>query len=279
LFLEEKTREPLRLEANGGRVAINGSSLIVPISATTFRTPRPSMFFRSADDFVLTFVDADHFEIKSMEGVVTRYARAQPMALSAADLHDLDGRYESADLGSAFEIVPGNNAVAMRFENNREKSVDFTPVARDMFMARMMVVRFQRDKSGKVTGFTYDNPVAKGIQFTRSGDRKPDASTPKSEPAKSTPAPAAGAPKLDGLVGEYEMAPGRTVVVTLENGQLQGQPSGGAKRPLVYISGTTYGVGSADSPASVTFAVGADGRATSMVMKQGDRERPMNRIK
>jgi hypothetical protein len=273
LFFDAKTGEPMRLELTNGRLAISNAMPLVPVSATTFRPSRPSMFFRSADDFVLTFVDPDHIEIKSMEGIVSRFNRAQPMALSAADLHDLDGRYESSELGSIFEIVPGNNSVAMRFENAREKSVEFTPVARDVFMARMMVVRFQRHANGKVKGFTYENPVAKGIQFVRAGERKADEGSAAASPLQ------AASPKLENLVGEYEMAPGRTITITLENGQLQGQPTGSSKRPLVFVSGTTFGVGSADAPASLTFTVGADGRATSMVMKQGDRERTLTRIK
>ena len=84
---------------------------------------------------------------------------------------------------------------------------------------------------------------------------------------------------LEGFVGEYEMAPGRTITITLENGQLQGQPTGSGKRPLVYVKGATFGVGSADAPVSVTFVVGDDGRATSMIFKQGDRERYLTRIK
>lgn len=278
LFFNDKTREPMRLELSNGRLAITNGTSLVAVSATTFRPTRPSMFVRSGDDFVLTFVDDNHIEIKSMEGAITRLTRAQPFTASADDLKDLDGRYESAELGSVFEIVPGNNSLAMRFENAREKSVEFTPVSRDVFMARAMVVRFKRDASGKVTGFTYDNPVAKGIIFVPAGARKQVV-------AEATPAPTSkdsaerSAPKLENFIGEYEMAPGRTITITLENGQLQGQPTGSAKRPLVFVSGSTFGVGSADAPASVTFVIGADGRAATMVMKQGDKERTLTRIK
>jgi len=271
LFLEEKTREPMRLEINNGRLAITNGVGLVAVNATTFRPTRPNMFVRSADDFVMTFADDNHIEIKSMEGGVTRYTRGQPIALSEADLKDLDGRYESTELGSVFELVPGNNTLAMRFENAPEKSVEFSPVARDMFMARMMVIRVQRDANGKVKGFTYDNPVAKGIQFVRAGDRK--ASAPVAV------APSQGPAKLEQFVGEYEMAPGRTITITLENGQLQGQPTGATKRPLVNVSANTFGVGSADAPVSVTFVLDVDGKVTSMVMKQNGKERILTKIK
>jgi CubicO group peptidase (beta-lactamase class C family) len=280
LFFNDKTGEPMRLELSNGRLAVTNGVGLVAVSAAAFRPTRPSMFFRSGDDFVMTFLDPDHVEIKSMEGDITRYTRARPFTASADDLKELDGRYESPELGSVFEIVPGNNSLAMRFETAREKSVEFTPVARDVFMARAMVLHFNRDASGKVTSFTYGNPVAKGILFTPSGARKQVAAAPPAAPtAKDSSAAAVVVPKLENLVGEYEMAPGRTITITLENGQLQGQPTGSAKRPLVHINGASFGVGSADSPASVTFIMGADGRAATLIMKQGDRERALMRIK
>jgi CubicO group peptidase (beta-lactamase class C family) len=270
LFFEERTGAPMRLGVNNGRLQVANGPPLVPVSTATFRVARPSTFFRSQDDFVMTFVDADHIEFKSMEGEVTRYRRAQPYTASAADLQSVDGRYESAELGSVFEIVPGTSAIAMRFENAPDKSMELTPVERDAYMLRMMLVRFQRDASGKVTGFVYDNPVVKGIQFTRLGDRNA---------AAASAAAVAATPKLDGLVGEYEMSPGRTLVVTLENGQLHGEPTNNPKRPLVHISGTTFGVERADAPMTVTFTVGTDGRATGMVMRRDGQERTLKRIK
>jgi hypothetical protein len=50
--------------------------------------------------------------------------------------------------------------------------LELTPVERDTYMLRMMIVRFRRDARGKVTGFEYSNPVVKGIGFTRLGDRR-----------------------------------------------------------------------------------------------------------
>ena len=289
LYFDERTGEPMRLGVNNGRLQVANGPPLVPVSATTFRIARPTTFFRSQDDFVMTFVDADHIEFKSMEGQVTRFRRAQPYTPSAAELQSVDGRYESTELGSVMEIVPGTNAIAMRFENAPDKSLDLTPVERDTYMIRMMIVRFKRDASGKVTGFVYDNPVVKGIQFARLGDRKsaaaaavaPAASAPaaSAQAPASQAAPATAAPKLEDLVGEYEMAPGRTITITLENGQLQGQPTGSPKRPLVHITGATFGVGSADAPMTVEFFLDPDGRPNTMVMKRDGQTRSLTRVR
>jgi hypothetical protein len=36
--------------------------------------------------------------------------------------------------------------------------------------ARLMTVHFRRDKSGKVVGFDYSNPIIRSTKFTRLGD-------------------------------------------------------------------------------------------------------------
>jgi hypothetical protein len=273
LFFDERTGEPLRLDVNNGRLTIANGPPLVPVSADRFRPPRANLFFRSQDDFELTFVDPDHLEIRSMEGQVTRYRRAQPWTPTAADLRAVDGRYESPELGTIFEIVPGTDKLAMRFESAPEKSVQLTPVERDTYMLRMMVVRFRPDGSGKVVGFDYSNPVARNIQFTRLGDRTTaSARDTSAAPASSTTA----APRLDALTGEYELAPGRTLAITLEDGKLHGQPPGGEKRALSHVSGTTFSV--AGSPMTLTFTLGVEGRATAVVMRRDGRERTLQKV-
>ncbi|HUQ19152.1 MAG TPA: serine hydrolase [Gemmatimonadaceae bacterium] len=285
LFFDERTGEPMRLGVNNGRLQVANGPPLVPVSATTFRITRPTTFFRSQDDFVMTFVDDDHIEFKSMEGQVTRFRRAKPYTPSESELQSVDGRYESKELGAVYELVPGKNSLAMRMEGAPEKSIELAPVDRDTYMFRMMIVRFRRDASGKVAGFVYDNPLAKGIAFTRLGNRtNSGGATAKVPVAKDsvTPKPSAAsaaAPKLEALVGEYELAPGRSIVITLENGQLQGQPTNNSKAPLFYISGTTFGIGRADSPAKVTFTLDDEGRGAMMTMKQNGQERVLMRVK
>ncbi len=284
LFFDERTGEPMRLGVNNGRLMIANGPALVQVSATSFRPPRADLSFRSQDDFELTFVDADHIEIKSMEGQVTRYRRAQSWTPTAADMKSVDGRYENRELGAVYEIVPGASTLTMRLEGVPERSMELTPVERDTYMLRMMIVRFRRDASGKVIGFNYSNPVVRNIAFTRLGDRKGTATVSSSVPVAKDRVAAANSssatPKIDGLVGEYELSPGRTVKVTLEeNGQLHGEPTGKPKRPLVHVSGAIFAVGQADSPITVTFTLGAYGRATALVMRQNGTERTLPKVR
>lgn len=267
LYFDARTGEPMRLTANNGRLVIANGPPLVPVSADRFRPQRATPFFRSEDEFEVSFLSNDQLEIRSMEGQVTRFRRAQSWTPTAADLQAFDGRYESQELGTVFEILPGKDGLVMRFERSPEKSLDLTPVERDTYMLRMMTVRFRRDGSGKVTGFDYGNPVVRSIRFTRLGDRTAGAATSAQLPA----------PRLEGLTGDYELAPGRTLAITLEEGRLHGHPPGGEKRPLAHVSGTTFSA--VDTPITLTFTLGADGRATAVVMRQNGRERTLARVR
>jgi len=124
----------------------------------------------------------------------------------------------------------------------------------------------------------------RSIAFTRLGDRTvraaappAPATPPAAQPAAAPSAPASSALRLEGFAGEYELAPGRTLAVTLEGGRLHGQPQGGEKRALTFVSGTTF---SADgSPITLTFVLDADGRATAAVMRQNGRERTLAKVR
>lgn len=81
-----------------------------------------------------------------------------------------------------------------------------------------------------------------------------------------------------GMVGEYEMASGGRMKITLQDGHLQSEPTGGAKQPLVHVAGTTFGVGRADGPTTLTFTIGANGRATALVMRENGEERTLAKV-
>jgi CubicO group peptidase (beta-lactamase class C family) len=280
LYFAERTGEPLRLTVNRGRLSIGGGPVLVPVSADRFRPQRADLYFRSQDEFELTFRSNDEIELKSMEGQVTRYRRAQPYAPTADDLKAFTGRYESDEVGSVFQMVPGKDGLVMRLELSPDHALPLNPAARDTFQQPPITVRFQRDNAGKVVSFDYNHPLARNMRFTRLGERAVSAAAPAQLPAPppaASAAPASPAPRAEGLTGEYEIAPGRTLAITLEGGQLHGQPAGGEKHTLVHVSGATFSV--ANTPITLTFTLGADGRATAVEMRQNGRERTLPKVR
>lgn len=81
------------------------------------------------------------------------------------------------------------------------------------------------------------------------------------------------------LAGEYEMAPGRSLRITLEDGHLQGELTDSPKQRLVHVSGATFALERADGPITLTFTFGADGRPTALVMRQDGTERTLPRVR
>jgi CubicO group peptidase (beta-lactamase class C family) len=82
-----------------------------------------------------------------------------------------------------------------------------------------------------------------------------------------------------GMVGEFEISPGSSLKITLENGHLQSERTGSSKQPLVYVSGATFAVARADAPITLTFTVGANGRATALVLRENGTERTLQRVR
>jgi CubicO group peptidase (beta-lactamase class C family) len=167
LFFSEGTREPLRLVASNGRLGVAGGGPLVALSKDRFRTPRANMMVMSNDEFELSFLSEDQFELKSMEGKTTRYRRAESFAPNAAELSALAGEYKSDELRATFQITPGNGALIVRI-NDTSENLELRPVDRDTFQRGAQTLRFQRDGSGKVIAVDLINPVLRNVRFTRS---------------------------------------------------------------------------------------------------------------
>lgn len=167
LYLAAGTHEPLRLTAQDGRLAIASGPPLVPIADDRFRPARPSLYFRSEDAFELTFVSADEFELKSMEGDVARYRRAEPIAPTAAELAAFAGRYASEDLGVVCQVAPDARGLVLRLEHAPYKTIVVEPAAPDTFLLRLIAVQFRRDADGQPIGFDYSRPGLRRLPFTR----------------------------------------------------------------------------------------------------------------
>ena len=59
----------------------------------------------------------------------------------------------------------------MRLEHTPSRSLEVKPVDRDTFQIARMMVRFRRDKAGKVVSLDYSNPVIRNVEFMRLSDR------------------------------------------------------------------------------------------------------------
>jgi hypothetical protein len=171
LFFNEQTGEQMRLVVDRDRFRVAGGPGLVPVAKDRLRRWGASVQYMSQDEFELHFLSTDEFELKSMEGKTARYRRAQPDALTPADLNAFAGRYESDEIGAFFDMAPGKNGLTGRANDAPGAGFEFRPVGRDTFQLGGVILRFRRDKAGKVVALDYSNPVVRNIKFTRLSDR------------------------------------------------------------------------------------------------------------
>jgi CubicO group peptidase (beta-lactamase class C family) len=82
---------------------------------------------------------------------------------------------------------------------------------------------------------------------------------------------------LEDYVGEYEMGPGETIVMTVEDGRLHAQPAGQSKLPLYAEAEDRFFLRAVN--AQVSFTRAPSGEVTGLVLHQGGRDQSARRIR
>ncbi len=169
LYFSERAENPLHLVVDRGRLRVANGPALVAQSKDRFKRWGSSMMFMSGDEFELHFLAPDQIELKSMEGKTTRYRRAEAYVPTADELKAFAGQFTNDETRAVFEMAPGKEGLMIRL--NDSQAFEFKPVDRDTFQLGRMILRFRRDKDGKVVGFDYSNPAVRNIKFTRLSDR------------------------------------------------------------------------------------------------------------
>ncbi len=84
-------------------------------------------------------------------------------------MREYAGRYDSGELGSPAEVTAGAGGVAVRFGRGSLSRLELAAAAPDVFRTGAMVARFHRDAAGAVVGFSYSDPLMRGLRFNRPG--------------------------------------------------------------------------------------------------------------
>lgn len=171
MYFSETTGDPLTLTVDRGRLRVAGGPALVAQSNDRFKRWGHALEFMSADAFELQFLSPEKFELQSIEGHTTRYRRARAFTPTPDELKAFTGRFGSDEIGTVIRIEQKGNALSMQLEHSPAKSGELKPVDGDTFQVARMLLRFRRDKSGKVVGFDYSNPAIRSVRFTRLGDQ------------------------------------------------------------------------------------------------------------
>jgi len=173
------------------------------------------------------------------------------------------GQYELESGGKATVSVESGKLHVMLPNAARE---EVFPEAEDTFFYRTTdrQLEFRRNPAGAVTGMV----------IHRHGTESEAVKVSSEVPA--LPKEVALSPEaLAELTGEYELAPGFSIVVTAEDGKLFGQATGQPKFELFAEAKDKFFLKVVE--AKIDFERGPDGKVTGLILHQGGRDMPAKR--
>jgi CubicO group peptidase (beta-lactamase class C family) len=181
--------------------------------------------------------------------------------LDAKSMDEYTGVYRTGDT-TRYVIADGGKLYAQRQGGTRR---ELWAMDRDTFVYAMAntAVHFHRDAQGKITGAVFDdNHGPLEPEVARTSDPLPS----EKQAVKVDPA------VLAAYIGSYEVMPGFSLVMTVENGHLFTQPTGQSKLELFPESETRFFLKEVD--AQIDFEKAPDGAVTGLVLHQGGRDLP-----
>jgi len=186
------------------------------------------------------------------------------IAMTAEQLEPYAGRYVTA---SGTRLVVTREAARLFVQTGGGERAELFLAGNDVFFVKDDFRRFtfQRDASGKYVRLEIDDwgPQAPAIRDT----------TAETVRTAVTVDPAV----LKTYAGEYELAPGFILAVTVEGDRIMTQATGQQKFEIFASSPTEFFLKVVD--AQITFVKDASGTVTHLVLHQGGRDMPAKRIK
>ena len=81
-------------------------------------------------------------------------------------LHAYAGCYAGESAASA-DVMVADGGVAVRFGRGSLGRLELPAASPDVFRQGSMIARFHRNEDGEVTGFSYSDPLMRGLRFVR----------------------------------------------------------------------------------------------------------------
>ncbi len=73
----------------------------------------------------------------------------------------------AGDSAASAEVIDADGGVAVRFGRGSLGRLELAATSPDVFRQGSMIARFHRNADGEVTGFSYCDPLLRGLRFTR----------------------------------------------------------------------------------------------------------------
>ncbi len=195
-----------------------------------------------------------------------RGTERKPVVLTTGELDALTGVYEAPEGQSRAISREGAQLFSQRIGGAR---YPLQAASTDVFFFpdSETALRFTRDARGKATGLRLEARLGPAEIYRRSDKPLP---TVRREIALD-------ARLLERLAGEYELMPGFTLRITVEEGHLMSQATGQGKFELFAETATRFFLKVVD--AQVEFDLDQSGLATGLTLFQGGQRIPGRKVK
>lgn len=146
------------------RVDANIGSELTPLSATRFLVVPPGVTWKFVPATGGRAQELHEFAAGRRQPLV--FQRVNASTPSSAELRAFAGEYVSPELATTYTLAARDSVLVIQIRGRAQ--VVLRPIFTDTFHAsRVGVVRFSRDPSGAVTGFTVNTDSVRGLRFDR----------------------------------------------------------------------------------------------------------------
>ena len=187
------------------------------------------------------------------------------VAMTAEQLDAYVGRYRTVS-GTHHAVT--REGTRMFLQPAGGERLEVFPAGGDVFFEKdgFLRLRFEREAGGQAARLVVDNWGSRPAAVRDTAPEPPARTAIEVDPAT-----------LNAYVGEYELAPGFVLAVTLEGNRLMTQATGQGKVEIFPSSPTEFFLKVVD--AQITFVKDASGAVTQLVLHQGGRDMPAKKIK
>jgi hypothetical protein len=161
-FIDDSYGTISKVDVEGGKLRFGGMATVA-LSPSSFEGPGGGMF---------VFRTPDLIEVTRPDGGRRTLRRADGPHPTQAQLAALSGRYRSDEAATTYEAVVEGNKLVLRIVDGPEFDFTLSPIGADLFEDHGDIVRFVRDRRGKVEAFTVTNSRLLGLRFDRIADRQ-----------------------------------------------------------------------------------------------------------
>jgi len=162
IYIRDGELTVLRMAMEGERLRFQGGQALEPAGPGRYRATVPGLGARE-----IAFRPNGDMEMKAADGEVTLFHHETPATPTPADLAPLVGTYVSEEAGATLIASIKGAFLVLTPSDRPSAQVILNGAFKDGFFRAGGLIRFQRDKAGKVIGLSYQGGRVWDLKFRK----------------------------------------------------------------------------------------------------------------